>query len=109
MGPIASDPGRSRDRLSADYLIALAARVVREVSELVSRARETGKRLASLSIDTEIRFRSAAERAQFSSELTAAIAQLAARYHDASAPGGRLHRLVLMAHPLPQKNKETAL
>ena len=85
MGPAASDPGRSRDRLSAGYLIALAARVVREVSDLANRARETGKRLATLSIDTEIRFRSAAERAQFSSELTAAITQLAARYHDASA------------------------
>src|ERR1035441_5589732 len=109
MGPAASDPGRSRDRLSAGYLIALAARVVREVSELATRARETGKRLATLSIDTEIRFRSAAERAQCSSELTAAITQLAARYHDASALGGRTHRLVLVAHPLPQKNKETAV
>jgi DNA-binding transcriptional ArsR family regulator len=117
MGPAASDPGRSRDRLSAGYLIALAARVVREVSDLANRARETGKRLATLSIDTEIRFRSAAERAQFSSELTAAITQLAARYHDASALGGRSHRLVLVAHPLPpkspkenpQQNKETAV
>jgi hypothetical protein len=60
-------------------------------------------------IDTEIRFRSAAARAQFSSELTAAITQLAARYHDASALGGRPHRLVLLAYPLPQKNKETAV
>ena len=67
MGPAASDPGRSRDRLSAGYLIALAARVVREVSALATRARETDSRLATLSIDTEIRFRSAAERAQFSS------------------------------------------
>jgi len=82
--------------------------VVREVSDLANRARDTGKRLATLSIDTEIRFRSAAERAQFSNELTAAIAQLAARYHDASAPGGRSHRLVLVAHPLPQNNKENA-
>jgi len=109
MGPAASDPERSRDRLSAGYLIALAARVVREVSELAIRARETGKRLATLSIDTEIRFRSPAERAQFSSELTAAITQLAARYHDASAPGGRPHRLVLVAHPLPQEKKETVV
>jgi hypothetical protein len=85
----------------------LAARVLREVSELASRTRETGKRLATLSIDTEIRFRSAVERAHFSRELTAAITQLAARYHDASAPRGRSHRLVLVAHPLPPKNKET--
>ena len=30
-------------------------------------------------------------------------------YPDASAPGGRTHRLVLVAHPLPQKSKETAV
>jgi hypothetical protein len=24
-----------------------------------------------------------------------------ARYHDESAPGGRAHRLVVMAHPVP--------
>ncbi|MGT2443043.1 helix-turn-helix domain-containing protein [Ensifer adhaerens] len=31
LGPIAADPGRSSDRLSASYLVALAARMVREV------------------------------------------------------------------------------
>jgi len=108
MGAAAPDPDRNPDRLSAAYLIALAARAVREVGELVTRSRETGKRLATLSIDTEIRFRSAAERAQFSSELTAAVTQLAARYHDAHAPGGRAHRLIVAAHPLPQKTKESS-
>ena len=39
MGPAASSPERSRDRLSAGYLIALAARVIREASELAARAR----------------------------------------------------------------------
>jgi DNA-binding transcriptional ArsR family regulator len=107
LGPAASDPGRSADRLSASYLIALGARIVREVGELWRRAREAEKRLATLAIDTEIRFRSAAERAAFTSELTQAITALAARYHDASAPGGRLHRLVLVAHPLLADSQET--
>jgi DNA-binding transcriptional ArsR family regulator len=102
MGPVATDPGRTADRLSAGYLIALAARVVREVSDLLARARKAGKRLATFSLDTEIRFRSAEERAEFSHELTAMVASLVARYHDASAPGGRRHRLVIVAHPLPQ-------
>ena len=102
LGPAASHPGRAVDRLSASYLIALAARVVREVGELVRRAFATEQRLATLSIDTEIRFRSAGDRAAFSQELTASIAALAARYHDASAPGGRSHRLVVLAHPLGQ-------
>src|SRR5882724_6982976 len=50
MGPAASDPGRKADRLSASFLVALAARVIREVSRLVRRSREADKRLATLSI-----------------------------------------------------------
>ncbi len=103
LGPVAADPSRERDRLSASYLIALGARIVREVGALVRRAQDTGKRLATLSVDVEIRFRSPSDRAAFSSELTVAIAQLASKYHDPSAPGGRLHRLVVVAHPLQQK------
>lgn len=105
LGPIAIDPDREVDRLSASYLIALGARVVREVGDLVRRATETGKRLATLAVDAEVRFRSAADRAAFSKELTEAIATLVAKYHDASTPGGRAHRLVVVAHPLPRKSE----
>jgi DNA-binding transcriptional ArsR family regulator len=101
LGPAAADPARNPDRLSASYLIALAGRVVREVSDLLRRSLERGKKLATLSLDTEIRFRSAAERAAFSAELINAVTALAARYHDASCEGGRAHRLVIVAHPLP--------
>ena len=104
LGPIAPDPGRTQDRLSAAYLIALAARIVREVKALLGRSEELDKRLPTLSLDTEIRFRSPADRAAFSNELAAAITNLAARYHDASAPGGRAHRVVVVAHPLPHQS-----
>ena len=104
MGPVAVDPKRESDRLSASYLIALGARVVREVGDLLRRAKEAAKRLATLSIDTEVRFRSATDRAAFTSELTEAVTKLVAKYHDESAPGGRAHRLVVVAHPLPQKS-----
>ena len=109
LGPIASDPGRTADRLSASYLIALGARMVRELGDLVKRATEQGKRLATLSIDTEIRFRSPAERAEFTRELSEAVAQLVSKYHDASAPGGRAHRLVIVAHPMPLASTPTEL
>ena len=102
LGPVAADPGREVDRLSASYLIALGARVVREVGGLVRQATGTGKRLATLAVDAEVRFRSASERAAFSKELTEAVAQLVSKYHDDAAIGGRLHRLVIVAHPLPQ-------
>jgi len=107
MGPVAvaTHSGRQLDRLSASYLIALAARVIREVSTLLRRSTALDKRLATLSLDTEIRFRSAADRAAFSSDLTKAITTLAARYHDESTPGGRSHRLVVVAHPLPHDSR----
>src|SRR5687768_267290 len=81
LGPVAADPERGADRLSASYLIALAARIVREVSSLMRRAREADKRLATLSLDTEVRFKSAADRAAFSKELTEAVMALVSRYH----------------------------
>src|SRR5262245_40020510 len=109
LGPVAVDPNREIDRLSASYLIALGARVVREVGDLVRRATEAGKRLATLAVDTEVRFRSPTDRAAFTNELSEAITKLVSKYHDESAPGGRVHRLVVVAHPLPQKSepKET--
>lgn len=103
LGRVAPDPARAADRSSASYLIALAARIVSEVKSLLQLAEKTGKRLPALSIDTEIRFQSAVDRAAFSQELTAAVTKLAARYHHPSAPEGRLHRLVIVAHPLIPK------
>ena len=34
-----------------------------------------------------------------------AIATLVSKYHDASTPGGRAHRLVVVAHPMPLPQK----
>ncbi len=101
LGRLGADPERVVDRLSASYLIALAVRLAGEVSELVKRAKVAGKRLATLSMDTVICFRSPAERAEFTDELTKAVTQLVARYHDPKAKGRRAHRLVVAAHPLP--------
>lgn len=101
LGPAAVDPSRSRDRLAASYLIALGARIVREVGDLWRRARQADKHLATLAVDTEIRFASPADRAAFTNDLARAVTELVARYHDAAAPGGRPHRLVLVSHPLP--------
>lgn len=102
LGPVAADPDQARDRLSAGYLIAVAARTVREVGELWRTARDKRKRLATLTIDTAVTFRSAADRAAFTEELAAAVTALVARHHDESHPGGRAHRLVLAAYPMPR-------
>jgi hypothetical protein len=87
-------------------LIALAARAVREVGGLWRRAVNSQKRLATLSLDTEIRFASAAQRAAFSADLSRAIADLVARHHDPAAPGGRDHRVLVLAYPKPSAEPE---
>ncbi len=101
MGPLASDPARTVDRLSASFLVAVAARIVREVGALWQRARAVDKRLATLTIDTAVRFRSPADASAFATELSQAIATLAARYHDESAPKGRTHRVIVASYPAP--------
>jgi DNA-binding transcriptional ArsR family regulator len=100
LGGLAADPSRV-DRLSAQYVVAVAARVVREVGGLAVAARQARQSLPTLAIDTEIRFASAADRAAFTQELADAVRRLAASYHDERAPRGRWHRLVVLAHPVP--------
>ena len=106
LGRSGADPART-DRLSTRYLIAVAARLVREVGLLARRADAAGRPLATLTLDTEIRFASAGARAAFTAELTDAVTSLVARYHDEAAPSGRPHRLVVAAHPLPAPDPGT--
>jgi DNA-binding transcriptional ArsR family regulator len=100
LGPGATDPA-GIDRLSSRYLVAVAARMVQEVAELARGAERAGKSLPTLSIDSEIRFASADDRAAFTDALAEAVTTLAARYHDEQAPSGRWHRLIVAAHPHP--------
>jgi DNA-binding transcriptional ArsR family regulator len=106
LGAAAADPGRMRDHLSAAYAVAVAARAVRELGSLLRGATAAGRRLPTLTVDTDIRFRSAADRAEFADELAAAVRGLAARYHDESTPGGRWYRLVAVSHPRPRSEEE---
>lgn len=87
------------DRFSAAYLASAAARLIRELATLCLRAGRAGKRIATLTLETEIRFASAESRAAFAEELRASIAQLAARYHDERAEGGRRFRLIAASWP----------
>jgi DNA-binding transcriptional ArsR family regulator len=108
LAELAPDPGRSPDNLSARWLLALAARLVREVGELMRGARAAGKPLATYAIDGEVRFSSAAERALFAEELGFAVRDLVAKYHDEKAPGGRKHRIVVALHPSVKTAAEAA-
>jgi DNA-binding transcriptional ArsR family regulator len=102
------DPERAPDRLSAFWLLSLAARLVRDVGSLVVGARAASKRVATFALDGEVRFASAADRSAFAEELSHAVAALLAKYHDESASGGRPHRVVVAIHPSVPARPEDA-
>src|SRR3954451_7877320 len=105
LAAVAPDPDREPDQRSARWLLAVAGRMVREVGELISGSRAAGKPLATLGIDSEVRFASAKERAAFAAELADAVNGLVAKYHDEAAPGGRRHRFVVALHPTITKKE----
>jgi len=99
LGPLGLPVEMAPDRLSSAYLVAAAGRTIREVGALEERARTEQKRLATLTLEGEVRFASAESRAAFAEELAAAMARLSAKYHDERAPGGRRFRLLAAVHP----------
>jgi DNA-binding transcriptional ArsR family regulator len=87
------------DRLSAAYLMTAAANTLRDVAALDARATREGKRLATLTLEADVRFASAERRSAFAGELADTLAALVAKYHDDTAPGGRRFRLLAALHP----------
>jgi DNA-binding transcriptional ArsR family regulator len=108
MGAMGPDPRRFRDRFSWSYLVAAAARVVRDLGILRGRADRAGKPLSTFTLETEVRFASAGDRDAFTRELSSMVAELAVKYHDEHATQGRLFRFVLGAYPAITKTDEEA-
>ncbi|MEU4408189.1 helix-turn-helix domain-containing protein [Streptosporangium sp. NPDC023963] len=99
LASVEPDPARSPDQLSAGWLLAVAARLVRDVGTLITGAAKARKRVATFAIDGEVRFASAADRAAFAQELAGAVTALVSKYHDESAEKGRDHRIIVAVHP----------
>ena len=99
LGPVQVVTDAQQDRFSSDYLMATAARTVREVSTLRKAADEAGKKLATLTLDTEIHFESPAQQSRFMDDLSEAIRGLARKYGKVPPGKGHTYRLTAAAHP----------
>jgi len=106
LGTLGPDAASRRDRFSVAYLVATAARAIRELALLSLRARRAGKRLATLTLETEIRFRSSAERNKFAEESANFLAALAVKYHSGEESGGRPFRVLMASYPLITKKED---
>ena len=89
----------ARDQFSSTYLLAAATRVLQEVSTLRPRAEAAGKKLPTLTLQTEVRFATARSQNEFLEELLQSFAALVAKHHQPDATVGRTFRLTLLGHP----------
>lgn len=87
------------DRCSASYQVAMAARTIREVAALGEVTSHTGKRLTTMSIDSEVMLGTPADREGFARDLLAAITEVIARHNAPDAANGRPYRVFAGAHP----------
>lgn len=107
LGKLAADPAQVADTFSVNYLLGLASKLQSELVRSADLAAAAGKRLATLSITTELRFTSPEQRAAFTQELERSIVELAGRHSspfskvDGSAAEGRPFRLVVGCYPMP--------
>jgi DNA-binding transcriptional ArsR family regulator len=108
LGNLASDPSQiqDQDRFSSTYLAAVASRAISDLAVLRSRAEKAGKRLSTFTLETNVKLASAAQLHDFAEELSSAVAQLVAKYHDEKAGGGRIFKFIIGSYPAVTKQKE---
>lgn len=99
LGPVQVVTDERQDRFSSAYLLATAARTVREVSTLRRAADVAGKKLATLTIDAEVHFESPADQARFLDDVSEVVTALAAKYDRSTTTDGQTYRLTVGAHP----------
>jgi hypothetical protein len=110
LGDVAATPEAAGDVLSAAHLLGLATLAQCELVEVTEAAARAGVRVLTLSINSELRFGSAEQRAAFGRALTEAVTDAIARHtvaaHPAAgeAPGVR-YRLVLGCYPIPARSQ----
>lgn len=100
LDPAAASGAPPEDRFSATYLVAVAARAIRELADLRHRADEAGRRLASAAVQSEVRLSSPDAFRSFVEDLAGAVAGVVARHHDPEADG-RSFRVFTGAYQAP--------
>lgn len=108
LGDLAGDPAEVRDRFSSEYLAATAARTIRDLVALRRQAEPDGKKIATVTLETEIRFSGPGAQAAFAQELAGALAGLVGKYHDDESTGGRRFRFTIGGYPVQTEENETA-
>ena len=99
LGGVAVDTRTVADAFSSAYLSAIAGRALNDLAALGQAATARGKRVPTITLETDVRFATPADQKQFADELTSTLTALAAKYHDPDAPKGRTFRVFACGYP----------
>lgn len=99
LGPLAPTTASILDRFSTAYQLAVASRIIRDLSELRARAERTRKTVPTLTVDTQVRLGSAEAQHVFATDLANAVARVIEKHHDDRAPNGRMFACAVTVHP----------
>ncbi len=105
LGELGASLDAAQDRLSSAYLVGMVSEAIRDVCTLRQRADHAGKKLATLSLETEVHFADPAAQNAFVAELATCMTRLTKKYHHQRRLGGRSFRFMLAGYPaLPQED-----
>ena len=99
LGGVAVDARTVADAFSSAYLSAVAGRALNDLAALGKAAAARGKRVPTITLETDVRFATPADQQRFANELTTALTRLAAKYHDPGATSGRTFRVFACGYP----------
>lgn len=99
LGDVAPQAAAVHDTANAGHLVGICARAQIEVATVMESASVAGVRLRTLSLQSDIRFESVEQRAEFTEALMEAVSEIVARHSATSA--GRPFRLILGCYPRP--------
>src|SRR5262245_61674927 len=105
---LSAEPEQIQDKFSSSYLVSTASRILRDVAVLRQRADSVDKKLATLTLETEVSFDSPLALKAFSEELAGELARLTTKYTNPRAANSRAFRIIVGSHPKITKTAEQA-
>jgi DNA-binding transcriptional ArsR family regulator len=99
LGPLAPDATTIADRFSTGYQLAVASRIIHDLTDLRARAERARKTVPTLTLDTRVRVASAEAQQAFATDLANAVARVIEKHHDDRTPGGRTFACAVTVHP----------
>ncbi len=104
LGELGANLDAAQDRFSSAYLVGMVSEAIRDVCTLRQQADVAGKKLATLSLETEVNFLDPAAQNAFAEELATCMTRLTKKYHHKGGLGGRTIRFMLAGYPaLPRE------